>query len=201
MARPTVLTRAATRQDLPVLLSLWDELRETGGRTARAVSPVPVADLRGRLNELLDDPTCRVVLSCADDVPAGMAIMRIARPDPLSENQLVYIPHLVVSRTNRHQGVGHALIAAAVDYATELHVDHVAVGVYPSFRDTNRFFARLGFAPVAVQRIAPVAALRRRLGSDRSAPMLGDAMRRRTRLVRPVPVQRARRTVTERVES
>jgi GNAT superfamily N-acetyltransferase len=201
VARPVVLTRIATQDDLPVLLALWEELREAGGRAERAVNPITVSDVGGRLTELLGDPSCRIVLAHSDDEPAGMAIMRIARPDPLSENQLVYLPHLVVSRTTRHQGVGHALIAAAVDYAVALHVDHVAVGVYPSLRETNRFYARLGFAPAAVHRIAPVAVLRRRLGNDRTAPMIAEAMRRRTRLVRPAPAQRARRPASERVDS
>lgn len=200
MARPLLLTRIATQADLPVLLLLWDELREVGGRAERAVNPVTAVDIRGRLLELLVDPSCRVVLACSNNEPAGMAIMRIARPDPLSESELVYMPHLVVSRNCRHQGVGHALIAAAVDYAAAVHVDHVAVGVYPSLRETNRFYARLGFAPASVHRIAPVSVLRRRLGSDRTAPMLADAVRRRTRLVRPAPSQRIRRP-TERIES
>jgi GNAT superfamily N-acetyltransferase len=201
VARPVVLTRTATQDDLPVLLALWEELRAVGGRAERAVNPSTAVDVRGRLLELLIDPSCRIVLACSDDVAAGMAIMRVARPDPLSESEIVYIPHLVVSRTSRHQGVGHALITAAVDYAATLHLDHVAVSVYPSLRDTNRFYARLGFAPAAVQRIAPVSVLRRRLGRDRTAPILGDAMRRRTRMVRPVPAQRVRRPAEERVES
>jgi GNAT superfamily N-acetyltransferase len=196
-----VLTRTATQDDLPVLLALWDELRQAGGRAERAVNPITAVDVHGRLLEVLTDPQCRVILACVDEVAGGMAIMRIARPDPLSEHELVYIPHLVVSRTSRHQGVGHALIAAAVEYAAMMHVDHVAVGVYPSLRETNRFYARLGFAPAAVQRIAPVTVLRRRLGRDRTSPMLGDAMRRRTRMVRPVPTQRVRRPAPERVES
>jgi GNAT superfamily N-acetyltransferase len=196
-----VLTRPATQDDLPILLALWDELRQAGGRAERALNPISSGDVQTRLVELLNDPRGRVVLACCNDLPAGMAIMRIARPDPLSENELVYIPHLVVSRACRHQGVGHALVAAATEYATALHVDHVAVGVYPTQRETNRFYARLGFAPAAVHRIAPVSALRRQLGRDRTAPMLADAVRRRTRLVRPVPAQRVRRSATERVES
>jgi GNAT superfamily N-acetyltransferase len=201
VARPVVLTRTATQDDLPILLALWDELRQAGGRAERAVNPITAVDVRGRLLELLIDPGCRIVLACAEEVPAGMAVMRVSRPDPLSDHQLIYIAHLVVSRLNRHQGVGHALINAAVDYAAAMHVDHLAVGVYPSLRETNRFYARLGFAPAAVHRIAPVAVLRRRLGSDRTAPLLADAVRRRTRLVRPVPSQRVRRATTERVDS
>jgi GNAT superfamily N-acetyltransferase len=195
-----VLTRIANQDDLATLLGLWDELRQVGGRAERAVNPVTAMDVRERLLEVLVDPSCRVVLACADDVPAGMAVFQVTRPDPLSDAQLMKIAHLIVARTKRHHGVGHALVAAASAFASERHVDHVAVSVYPSLRDASRFYARLGFAPVAVRRIAPVAALRRRLDNGSAMPLLGDAVRRRTRLVRTVPPQRARR-VNEKIES
>jgi GNAT superfamily N-acetyltransferase len=199
--RPLVVTRVAIPEDLPTLLALWDELRQVGGRAERAVNPLTAIDVRTRLLEVISDPTCRVVLACAGDLPAGMAVMKVTAPDPLSDSKLVYIAHLVVSRSKRHHGVGHALIAAAADFAAERHVDHVAASVYPSLREANRFYARLGFAPVAVRRIAPVAALRRRLGNDRLNPMLADSARRRTRMIRPVPRQRVERGSPEQIDS
>jgi GNAT superfamily N-acetyltransferase len=201
VARPSVLTRTANKDDLSVLLLLWDELREVGGRAERAVNPITAVDVGSCMLALLDDPGYRVVLAFVSDVPAGMAIMRVTSPDPLSGNQLVYVAHLVVSRPNRHKGVGHALLSAAVDYASARQVDHVSVAVYPSLRETNRFYARLGFAPAAVHRIAPVSVLRRRLGTDRGGSLLADSVRRRSRSVRQVPTQRVRPTTSERVDS
>lgn len=201
MSRPQAITRIAVPEDLPVLMALWDELRMVGGRAERAINPLTVVDVRDRLIEALADPDCRVVLACSDDQPAGMAVMRVTQPDPLSDGRLVYLPHIVVSRMKRHHGIGHALVAAAADFASERHIDHVAVSVYPSLRDANRFYARLGFAPVAVRRIAPVAVLRRRLGSDPTGAMVSDAAVRRTRLLRSVQPQRIRRVASERVDS
>jgi GNAT superfamily N-acetyltransferase len=201
VARPQVLTRVAVLDDLPVLVALWDELRIVGGRAERAVNPLLAADVRDQLVAALADPQCRIVLACAEDEPAGMAVMCVSRPDPLSDIQLVNVAHIVVSRGKRHRGIGHALIAAGADFATERHIDHVAVSVYPSLRDASRFYARLGFAPVAVRRIAPVAVLRRRLGNDPNSSVLVDAARRRTRLMRPLPPQRIRRAAGERVDS
>jgi hypothetical protein len=40
------------------------------------------------------------------------------------------------------------------------------VNVPPAARDVNRFYARIGFAPMVVRRSAPVAQLRRRLGVE-----------------------------------
>jgi ribosomal protein S18 acetylase RimI-like enzyme len=195
-----VYTRVATTDDLPVLLDLWDELRQVGGRAERAVNPVTAVDVRERMLAVLTDPECRIALACDGDTPAGMVVLRVTGPDPLSEALLAHIVHLVVSRGSRHRGVGHALLAAAADFAAERHLDHVAASVYPSLRDASRFFARMGFAPVAVRRVAPLAVLRRRLGTDGGLPVNGDTVRRRSRLPRPVPSQRGRRSGTDRVK-
>lgn len=201
MSHLQVVTRIAIDDDLPVLLSLWDELRQVGGRAERAVNPMVSADVTQRLTEVLSDLSCRVVLAEVLGAPAGMALFQVTRPDPLSDTRLVRISHLVVSRAHRHHGVGHTLIAAASDFALERHIDHVIASVYPSLREANRFFARLGFAPVASQRVVPVAALRRRLEAERGVPGLADVVRRRSRISRPVPAQRARRMASERIES
>lgn len=200
MTYPYVATRVATADDLPVLLELWDELRQVGGRAERAVNPLGSVDVAARLVDLMGDASCRVVIANTGGVPAGMAVLQVVTPDPLSDSSLMNIAHLIVGRSHRHHGIGYALIAAASDFAVERHVDHVFSSVYPSLREANRFFARLGFAPVAVRRIVPVAVLRRRLDSERG-PGLADAVRRRTRLTRPVPAQRLRRIGSERVES
>jgi GNAT superfamily N-acetyltransferase len=195
-----VFTRAATYDDLPTLISLWEELRQVGGRAERAVNPMSTTDIRQRLSDVLIDPDCRIVMACVDDVPVGMAVLQVSQPDPLADAKLLQIVHLVVQRSRRHRGVGRALVAAAGEFATEMQVDHIGAGVYPSLRDANRFYARLGFAPVAVRRIAPVTVLRRRLSQDRAAAMMGNGVRRRTRLGRAVPPQRSTRAAAERVE-
>jgi GNAT superfamily N-acetyltransferase len=179
----TVTTRPATRSDIPLLLALWDELREAAGRTGRTVSPPASVDLPARLLKVIADPTFLIVLACADDKPAGLAVMQVATPDPLSDHQHIHLSHLVVSRTYRRRGVGHALIAAAADFATIRGVDRLTVGVLPSLRESNRFFARLGFAPAATYRIAQVAGLRRRLVDSRSA-VFSSLVRRRAAMPR-----------------
>lgn len=193
MTRSPVVTRAATDADLPVLLGLLEELRHVGGRAERAVNPFSVGHLADRLREVLSDDSHRVVLACIDDAPAGMAVLRVARPDPLATGRLVQVSHVFVSRAMRRRGVGQALVDAATEFALERQVDHVAVGVYPSLRDVSRFYARLGFAPAVLYRIAPVAVLRRRRTKERQPDPYGDVLRRRTRLLRSTPPRRVRR--------
>ena len=201
MPRPQVFTRAATQDDLPILLTLADELRQVGGRAERAINPLSTVDIPQRLADVLADPFCRIVMACIDDAPVGMAVLQVTQPDPLSDNKVVQIAHLVVQRAKRHRGVGHALVSAAADFAADQRIDHVAAGVYPSLRDAHRFYARLSFAPVAVRRIAPVPVLRRRLTQDRATALLSDTVRRRTRLGRAVPRQPGTRPIPERVET
>jgi GNAT superfamily N-acetyltransferase len=183
-----------------VLVGLWRELRDVGGRAERAMNPTSVADIGERLRSAIATPHCRVVLALADAEPAGMAVLRVVRPDPLSDSKVVQIAHVVVQPGKRRRGVGHALVAAAADFAEERGLEHVAAGVYPSLREASRFYARLGFAPVVLQRVAPVAIVRRRLGTDTGAFRFDDVVRRRSRIRRPVPPQRAKSPAGQRVD-
>jgi GNAT superfamily N-acetyltransferase len=197
--RSPVLTRTASLADVPSLATLWHELRQVGGRAERAVNPVAVPDVEQRLVATIEDPHCRVVLATVDGEPGGMAVLRVSFPDPLSCSQVVQLMHVIVANGSRRRGVGHALVAAAADFADERQVEHLTAGMYPSLRDASRFYARLGFAPVLVQRVAPVAGIRRRLGADAYA-RADEVVRRRTRLRRPVPPQRRAARVSQGAE-
>jgi GNAT superfamily N-acetyltransferase len=195
VARIPVLTREAVIDDLPVLLTLWHELRQVGARSERAVNPVATPDIANRLAEVVARDDCRVVIAFVGSEPAGMAMFQANRPDPLSDSTVLKMIHAVVARSHRRRGVGRALVAAGADIADEMRVEHISVGIYPSLRDTSRFYARLGFAPVMVQRVAPVSVLRRRLAGDAAAFRVDDLVRRRNRMRRPVPAQRFARPV------
>jgi ribosomal protein S18 acetylase RimI-like enzyme len=190
--RIPVHARAAVVEDVPLLVGLWGELRHVGARTERAVTPLSITDVSACLIEAIDSDDCRVVIALDGDEAAGMAVLRDHRPDPLAAHRVVQMSHVVVAPGKRRRGVGHALVAAAADFADERQLEHVVSGVYPSMRDASRFYARLGFAPVLVQRVAPVAVLRRRLGNG-YAPAFGV-------LRRPVPIQRVRARLGERAD-
>jgi len=194
-----VVTRIAVSQDVPVLHALWRELSEVGARAEKAVNPVVTPDIADRLAEAIRRPDCRVVLAFVDDKPAGMAMFQAVHPDPLSDSTVLRMIHVVVGKAHRRRGVGHALVGAAADVADELGIEHVSVGVYPSLREASRFYARLGFAQVMVQRVVPVTMLRRRLCGDLTTRRVDDLVRRRNRMRRPVPAQRLARGV-ERVD-
>ncbi|MDX6202593.1 MAG: hypothetical protein QOJ83_2093, partial [Frankiales bacterium] len=51
----------------------------------------------------------------------------------------------------------------AVTWAEEVGADEIVASVLPSLREANRFYARLGFAPLVMRRVVPVSTLRRNL--------------------------------------
>jgi GNAT superfamily N-acetyltransferase len=180
-----VQVRPATHQDLPDLLRLWDELRTTGGRATRDALQVAVDDATERLQDALDDPGCRVVVATYAEGVQGMAVLSRTSLGPLSSVSAVALNHVVVADRHRRHGVGHALLAAATAYADEIGAEHVLVGVAPALRDANRFYARLGFTPVVVRRMASVPALRRRLAASEHPVAALEELTRRRLIARP----------------
>jgi len=181
-----VRVRAATLDDLDAVRRLGEELHEPAAswpRPARLPWRENGDGLRARYRRLLTDTDHRVVLAVDEDSaePLGMAILCVDPASALLDLPAVSVTHLLVASAHRHRGAGRALVAAAVGYADELGMDHVIVGVSTTGREANRYFARLGFAPLVVRRIAAVGALRRTLGlADLVAESRADAVRRRS---------------------
>jgi GNAT superfamily N-acetyltransferase len=67
----------------------------------------------------------------------------------------------------RRHGVGRALMEAAVGWAEERGVGHVATAAAAGSRDGNRFMARLALGPVATLRLAPTTVVRSKLTAQR----------------------------------
>lgn len=193
MARPSLCVRPATEADLPILLALGDELREQllpgdvarsrgSGASARLALEVryaeALADRRRHLVVVVDGPP-------DSEQVLGMALLTVAPANALLDHVAVHMTHAVVADRHRRKGAGRALVAAAAAFAEERGVDQLVVSVHPGSRDANRFFARLGFAPLAVRRSTSVVAVRRRLAAGAVRPM-GHVVRRRRRPERTV---------------
>lgn len=181
----SVRVRPATPDDLPALLAFADELREqlTPGVDAKRARTAPTGRpaLEARYLEALDDPDRHLVVAVAeDDAPLGMALFSIAPANALLDTPALHVSHAVVADRHKRRGAGKALIASAAAFADEHALEQVVVSVHPSSRDANRFFARLGFAPLAVRRVAPTAVLRRRLHAP-DARTAEHVVRRRPR--------------------
>jgi ribosomal protein S18 acetylase RimI-like enzyme len=186
VSRIRVRVRTATVDDVDALIALLDGLGDLGPVRGRAVARRGPDGFRVLCQRLIADPEHRVVVATDESgAVIGAAVFGADTAGGLVDPPSVYVSHLVVALEHRKRGAGRALVAAAAGYADELGVDSVVVGVAPAGRDANRFFARLGFAPLVMRRIAPVAALRRALVS---ADPVGEAtLPGRTGLARALP--------------
>lgn len=171
-----VRVRAVTEDDLPVLLELGEELRDqvlpVEGKS-RGTSVTSRAALAQRYSEAIADPSRHLVLAVGGkdgepEVALGMALFTVSTANALVDLPAVHMSHAVVADRHRKRGAGKALVAAAAAYAEEHGIEQLVVSVHPGSRDAARFFARLGFAPQAVRRTAPVSVVRRKLtGTER----------------------------------
>jgi ribosomal protein S18 acetylase RimI-like enzyme len=179
----TVRVRPATSEDLPVLLGFGEELRDrlltsAEGKRGRGFGH---RSLDARYLDALADPDRHLVVAVGDDdVPIGMALFSVAPASALLDLPALHMSHVVAADGSRRRGADKALVAAAAAHADEQGLDHVVVSVNPSSREANRFFARLGFAPLVVRRVAPVAVIRHRLKTADAGPV-DDAVRRTPR--------------------
>lgn len=188
--------RPAVPSDLPALVELGTELREallpTSDGVLRPGTPAARTALEQRYREVLACSDRRLVIVVGErDEPLAMALFSISPANPLLDQPAVHMSHSVVSRRYERRGAGKALVAAAAAYAEECGLDQLVVSVRPGSREANRFFSRLGFAPLAVRRVAPVSAVRRRLAQaerDDGA----HVTRRRPRRVVPAPASSVR---------
>ena len=192
MPRTSVRVRPATADDLPSLLAFGEELREqlspaSDGKRARTSSAPGRVGMQARYLEALSDPDRHVVVAVAEDeVPLGMALFTVAPANALLDAPALHVSHAVVSDRHKRRGAGQALVAAAAAFAEERGLEQVVVSVHPGSREANRFFARLGFAPLAVRRVAPTAVVRRHLQHG-GARAVEHVVRRRPRRRRRLP--------------
>lgn len=184
MARPLgvvrdVVVRDATPDDLPDLLAMWQELRDLGSRGDRTAPQATTASVLARVAEAQTDPDVRIVVAAVGDEVMGMAVYAHQPVAALFEQHAAHVHYLHVRPASRRRGVGRALVAAAVTFAEDRGVEHVVTSVQPQLREANRFYARLGFAPMVVRRVAGVTALRRRLATDARVGALEEVLHRR----------------------
>lgn len=205
-SRSRVVTRTARPDDLPAVLALVRQHRSEAHAEEVLTGQTPGAAAAAGFRRLLAADGHRVVLavlpgpnatlgSCAGELPVGLAILG---NDPLSV--LLGIPqvtvdNLVVHREHRRRGVGAALLAAAAEYARETGAAHVVAAVGGHEAERQRFFARMGFAPLTTRRIVALDSLTRSLAAwQRSwavVPVPRRAAVRRRPVVRSLPTAAA----------
>jgi GNAT superfamily N-acetyltransferase len=183
--RGNVNVRQPSKRDLPALLEMWEELRQDSGRTG----PLAPAPSESTLLEIIGwgagSADYRAVVGEIEGGVVGMAYFSVQPASALVDCETVQIDYLHVRSAFTRRGVGHALVAAAAAFADQVGAEHVSVGVFPHVREANRFYAKIGFSPLIVRRIAPVSALRHALSPEQvSLAHRAGALARRRVVVR-----------------
>lgn len=163
MSRTLVTLREAHVGDVPFLRELWQDSIRPGEVQDQT------ADLELIVKTAAESPEQRLLLAEYDGAPAGAVFVRATTFGPLNLEPTVqmFSPHVVPEF--RRKGVGHALMDAAVGFAEDLGIGHVASAADPGSRDGNRFLARLGLSPQGIIRGAPTATVRGRVEAARPA--------------------------------
>lgn len=157
--------RPANVSDFPAITQMCVSAREESLVGSQLCSPDEAA-LTRQLSVLASLPGGQLQVLEAEGQIQGFTLLRLLDQDLLHGQPTLYIEALYIAPTFRRKGAGHALMAAAAKIAA----DSGAVDVYsqplPGSRGTQRFLARLGFAPAAAHRVVSTAALQRALTSD-----------------------------------
>ncbi|WP_238993545.1 GNAT family N-acetyltransferase [Nocardioides caldifontis] len=155
-----VQVRDAVAGDAGALALLWAEML-TAHRSDGVEQP-DVTTARA-IARAADDPCARIVVAVTDGEVTGCVYLRIASVSPLAEQPVMHLSHLQVDTRRTRQGIGRALVDAAVAWAEQSGVEGIVAAPGANDREANRFLARLGLASVAVLRGATVVAVRSKL--------------------------------------
>lgn len=178
MARAFVDVRRVGADDLDDVIALWNRGRDELSRPGRP--PLPVELLRPRLAEALAGGQVEVLLARWDGRPAGFLILRDSPLSFMVEAPVVSIDQLYVAAEARRHGIARAMLGYVAGRAERSGAEQIVTSVTPWARDTHRFFARLGFAPMTVRRSVSPAVLRRRLSGEHRGALEDLLSRRRS---------------------
>jgi GNAT superfamily N-acetyltransferase len=160
LSRVPVQVRDAVAGDAAALASLWGEML-TAHRCEATESPDATT---GRaIDRAAADPCARIVVAESDGEVTGCVYLRVASVSPLVEQPVMHLSHLHVDGRRTRQGIGRALVEAAVAWAEQCGVEGIVAAPGANDREANRFLARLGLSSVAVLRGASVASVRSKL--------------------------------------
>jgi GNAT superfamily N-acetyltransferase len=161
MNRSLVSLRSVTLEDASHLAEVWADVIRRVGPEDQA------ADMEAVILEVLASESQRIVVAEYDGKFAGAVHLEHTTMSALNREPVVRAlsPH-VLAPFRRH-GVGTALMEAAVSWAEDLGIQHVATAAVAGSRDANRFMARIALGPYAVLRVATTHAVRSRLSAHR----------------------------------
>jgi GNAT superfamily N-acetyltransferase len=120
----------------------WSQdLEDAAARLLPQLSPRTPPD-RAALEELLADPQATLLAARAGDEIVGIAVLALHRR---LTHLTARLEDVVVDEPARGQGVGEALVAAAIDEARRRGSPEIELRSAPRREAANRLYPRLGF--------------------------------------------------------
>jgi GNAT superfamily N-acetyltransferase len=163
------------------VVALWTESR---GESSGPVESLARRPTEAAVRAALARMDFVAFLAVSEGRPVGYAVATDCSLNPFAETSCVSIDQIYVAKDARRQGVAHSLIAAVTAHADRHGSEQVATSVPSGERDANRFFARLGFTPMTVGRVASTSALHRKLAGEGGARYTLDKVLVRRRVAR-----------------
>lgn len=137
-AAPEVIVRRAELADAETIGQLLHDFNSEFDEP----TPAPRA-LAGRVRQLLADGEITVLLAGTE--PQGLAVLRF-RPAIWTEALDCYLEELYVVPDRRGQGLGRALMEAAIELAREKGATHMDLGTSEDDVAARALYERLGFS-------------------------------------------------------
>jgi GNAT superfamily N-acetyltransferase len=156
------VVRRVDERSLDAVCELWVQQRDERAPTEQGLRRVTPEVVRTALTR----PETIAFSASLDGIIVGYVILSDCSLNPFSDSACVSVDQLYVAKDARRKGVARALMTAVATFADRHGADQIACNVPSSVRDSNRFFARLGFTPHTVRRVTLTAALQRRLVGD-----------------------------------
>jgi predicted N-acetyltransferase YhbS len=186
MSRTQVNVRAAEPADVASLRELWSDILRKGDLDGQ------LADVARVLAEAEASDNRLLVVAEVDGEVAGAVYLEATTFTPLNLEPAVLAVSPHVFAQFRRKGVGSALMEAACRFADQHGISHVQTAAAAEARESNRFMARLSFAPQATLRAATTSAVRARLPQSRQVTQAATSRQRIDRVLAARRIRRER---------
>ena len=100
------------------------------------------------VKDILYDPSCCIILACADNEIVGFVVLQIEKSidlKMLKKYKYVYLTDIVVSKDYQNRKIGSTLIKYSIDWARKNKVDYLELNVWNSNVDAIRLYKQFGF--------------------------------------------------------
>ena len=142
-ASETVVIREATREDLPRIVSLLDQLGERPGQEDDS-SPLDAA-YGAAFDEIASDQRQRLLVVEADGALVGTLVLLVVPNLGHRGRPYAIVENVVVDAEARGTGFGERLMGYAIDEARRAGCYKITLASALRRDDAHRFYERLGF--------------------------------------------------------